>query len=92
MAATAANVSELTIEDSAKSLRWYEPAPGVYYGFCSTCGSTLFWRIDDRPELWSIAAGTLDSPTGLQTTTAWYVSEASDYHALDHTLEEHATE
>lgn len=62
------------------TLRWYEASPGVRYGFCGTCGSTLFWRADDHPGWTSVAAGTIDPPTGLLTSAAWWTADASDYH------------
>lgn len=37
----------------------------------------------------SIAVGTLDQPTGLRTTAAWWVSEAGDYHERQAGLTEH---
>lgn len=80
MAATAAAATELAVEGP---LRWYRATPAVHYGFCGECGSTLFWRSADNPETVSIAAGTLDPPTGLKTAAALFVSEASDYHRLD---------
>lgn len=79
MAATSADLTDLTVHDDA-TLRWFEASAGVFYGFCSTCGSTLFWRNDDEPERWSITAGTLDVPTGLDTTLSIWTAEASDYH------------
>lgn len=79
MAATSADLSDLVVE-STETLQWYEASSGVFYGFCSTCGSSLFWRNDDEPERWSIGAGTLDPPTGLETTIAIWTAEASDYH------------
>jgi len=79
MAATAVRPDQVTfLSDS--TLRWYDPVPTVHYGFCATCGSTLFWRADENAEKLCIAAGTLDQPTGLQTTKAWWVAEAGDYH------------
>ena len=58
--------------------RWF-PVPGAEYGFCRTCGASLFWRADAWPDVLSICAGTLDPPTGLHTVQAWWVSQASDY-------------
>lgn len=78
MAATAAHPSDVTIEGD--SLRWWEAAPGVEYGHCVNCGSSLFWRAAAHPDKLCIAAGTLDQPTGLRTTRAWYVAAAGDYH------------
>lgn len=81
MAATAADVEDLTV--SGNALRWYDATDTVQYGFCGECGSTLFWRAADRPDSVSIAAGTLDPPTGLKTTAALFTADASDYHRID---------
>lgn len=66
-----------------ETLRWYDATDEVQYGFCERCGSTLFWRASNRPDHISIAAGTLDPPTGLSTSTVLFVDSASDYHRLD---------
>ncbi|MBM6400755.1 GFA family protein [Phycicoccus sonneratiae] len=86
LAATSTADDDLAVSGD-EALRWWEAAPGVRYGFCATCGSTLFWRVDGSGRT-SLAAGTLDPPTGLRTTSAWYVADASDYHRLDDTLEQ----
>ena len=85
---TAVAISDLELV-AADSLSWYEPAPGVFYGFCRRCGSSLFFRTDVTPDRISVAAGSLDPPTGLETTEAWWVSEASDYHRLPEDLVQH---
>ncbi len=90
MAATASADGDLVVTGEG-ALQWWEAAAGVRYGFCRFCGSTLFWRADGADRT-SIAAGTIDPPTALTTTSAWYVADASDYHRLDHTLEERAAE
>jgi hypothetical protein len=87
MAATAAAAGDVRIDDVG-TLRWFEPAAGVFYGFCATCGSTLFWRTTARPDRLSIAAGSLDRPTGLRTTRAWWVAEAGDYYERPSNVEE----
>lgn len=80
MAATSAEISDITI--NGPTLQWYSATPDVGYGFCGECGSTMFWRSAKRPETISIAAGTLDPPTGLVTVSALFVDDASDYHTL----------
>lgn len=85
MAATAAPVGNLHFE-SDRTLTWYDSTQTVQYGFCRVCGSTLFWRASDKPAHVSIAAGTLDPPTGLRTTLAIFSDAASDYHRLDPTI------
>ena len=79
MAAAGSATADLVVEDPAGLLTWY-PVDGAAYAFCRRCGSSLFWRGTASPESTSICAGTLDPPTGLVTTEAWWTSEASDYH------------
>ena len=78
-AATAATTDALTITEDG-SLTWFSPADGVEYGFCSRCGSSLMWRVADRPELISVSAGCLDQPTGLTTVAQIWMAEHGDYH------------
>jgi hypothetical protein len=91
MAATAVDTAALTVSDSSGALRWFYPVPEAGYGYCSECGSSLFWKGDVPPDRISICAGVLDPPTGLRTVSAWWVSEASDYHDRP-PLPEHETE
>ena len=88
MAATSVPADRLHLL-SSETLSWYQPAEGVHYGFCRRCGSSLFWKTDAKSSSVSIAAGTLDQPTGLRTTTAWWVSDAADYHERQAGLTEH---
>ena len=62
-------------------LRWYASSAGVRRGFCGTCGASLFWESAAEPTV-SIAAGTLDEPTGLVTTGHIYVADAGDYYGI----------
>lgn len=87
MAATATEVENLHV--SGDTLRWYDVTDQVQYGFCGDCGSTLFWRTERRPDLVSIAAGTLTPPTGLRTVAAIYTNYASDYHTFDESIPSH---
>ena len=78
---TAAPKSSLRLTES-RGLKWYVSSPIARRGFCGECGGTLFW---ERPagDLVSIAAGTLDGPTGLKTTLQIYVDDAGDYYEVD---------
>jgi len=78
MAATEAARDDVTLERD-DTLTWFSRQPGVRYGFCRQCGSTLFWTADDRPGRLSISAGTLDQPTGLTTAGVLFRAEAADY-------------
>jgi hypothetical protein len=68
------------LEDS--ELRWYHPKDhndSALRGFCGVCGASLFWHMPDSATV-SIAAGTLDLPTGLRTIKEIYTEDASDYY------------
>lgn len=90
MAATAVHPDHVTIADDDASLVWYSPDPTVQYGFCGRCGSSLFWRAGAHPEKLCITAGSMDQPTGLRTTTAWWMAEHGDYHTPQPGLIEHS--
>ncbi len=87
MAATAAQPSQVTFTGAEPT--WFSPHETVEYGFCGRCGSSMFWRATNGRSHISIAAGTLDQPTGLRTTAAWWVVEAADYHERASGLVEH---
>jgi hypothetical protein len=88
---TSVGRGDLVIADES-AVRW-TPSPdsdaNARRGFCAECGSSLFWEAPGRPTV-SIAAGTLDQPTGLHTAGHIYVSQAADYYDLpDDGLERH---
>jgi len=77
---TAAPKSRLRLTES-RALAWYASSSVARRGFCRECGGSIFW---ERPagELVSIAAGTLDAPTGLHTTLQIFVEDAGDYYTI----------
>ena len=82
-ASTAARREDLVLLEQ-HGLRWIQSPRSdadARRGFCAECGSSLFWEAPDRPTV-SIAAGTLDGPTGLRSSAHWYVSQAGDYYEL----------
>jgi hypothetical protein len=64
------------------SLKWYVAVPGFRRGFCSECGSSLFFEEEDGQRV-SIAAGSLDEPQGLTIAAHLFASEAGDYYKID---------
>jgi hypothetical protein len=82
-ACTAAKREDLVLTEQ-RGLRWLDsPRSDAHArrGFCAECGSSLFWDAAGRATV-SIAAGTLDGPTGLRVAAHWYVSQAGDYYEL----------
>ena len=87
-ATTAVARHELMLIDE-RGLRWIRSPrsdAGARRGFCAECGSSLFWDAPDRDTI-SIAAGTLDQPTGLKTIAQIYTADAADYYEVDPDLE-----
>jgi hypothetical protein len=78
---------DLTVHETG-ALRWYE-ADGRARGFCSVCGASLFWRAAGRDSV-SIAAGTLDPPTGLRTVANIHTRDQGDYYVIEGDAERHA--
>ena len=91
MAASSASAEDVTVDSPDDLLTWYFPVPEAGYAFCSRCGSSLFWQSTANAGTLSICAGTMDPPTGLTTTEAWWTSQATDYHRRPD-LPEHSTE
>ncbi len=91
MAGTNTHRDDLSFNRGVDSVKWWTPdeEPAVAYGFCAHCGGSLFWRSSSKPGRYSIAAGALDPPTGLDTVHALFTAEASDYHRLDPDLPHH---
>ncbi|WP_423821983.1 GFA family protein [Salinisphaera sp. SPP-AMP-43] len=79
--ATHASKSALVIE-AGDMLSWWASSNFAERGFCSHCGSSLFYRRHETERI-SIAPGALDAPTGLATTQHICVAEAGDYYPLD---------
>ena len=68
-----------------RGLKWYRSSDIARRGFCRECGGTLFWESAARGYI-AIAAGTLDSPTGLKTVLQIHIDSAGDYYAIDPTV------
>jgi len=79
--------SDVVIEPDA-GLRWYE-ADDRARGFCGECGASMFWRRQGGPRV-SIAAGTLDQPTGLRTIAHIHTRDHADYYEIEDTVEQFA--
>ena len=75
---------ERLVLDESRGLRWIDsPASDAHArrGFCSECGSSLFWDPPDRDYV-AIAAGSLDGETGLRIAGHWYTSQKGDWYEL----------
>lgn len=76
---------QLALSDPEGLLRWFPGPQSVTAGergFCSRCGSSLFWRAPGQPTV-SVTAGTLDGETGLHTIQHIWDEQRADWEADD---------
>lgn len=69
------------IFESDETLAWYRSSSFAQRGFCSRCGSSLFWERIGGDDI-DILAGTLDQPTGLKMIDHIYVADKGDYYDI----------
>ena len=60
-----------------ETLKWYVAVPGFRRGFCSECGSNVFFKKEGGERV-SRARGSLDEPQGLKIAAHTFAREAGD--------------
>ncbi|PVA09771.1 aldehyde-activating protein [Pelagivirga sediminicola] len=68
---------------------WFEASDTAKRGFCSRCGSFLFWKAHDEDTI-SFALGALDGPTGLRLTRHIFCDDKGDYYQIEQGAAQHA--
>ena len=79
-ATTGVKTSGLEI-DGADTITWYQASPSAERGFCSVCGSTLFWKRSGE-DYSAILAASIDEPNGLELTKHIFVASKGDYYEI----------
>lgn len=79
--AAATQVAAINASIAGDTLVWFRSSEEAERGFCSVCGSSLFWRRIGNPYI-SIFAGSIDGATGLSTESQLYPETAGDYYDL----------
>jgi hypothetical protein len=70
-------------------ITWFQSSEKVRRGFCSICGSSLFF--DAIFKDWTaVAMGALDGPTGVKTHIHIFVSQKGDYYEIADGLPQNA--
>ena len=79
-AATAVPTQALNVIDTGE-LVWFQSSAVARRGFCRQCGSSLFYRHNDKSYT-AIGAGSLDQPSGLRLVEEVFTHEKGDYYDL----------
>jgi hypothetical protein len=75
--------------EGASNVTWYRGSDSARRGFCSICGSVLFWKHDDLDTI-SVMAGAFDTPSGLEADSHIFVADKGDYYDIDDGLPQFA--
>jgi len=67
--------------EGADNITWFCASPAAERGFCSTCGSHLFWRSLNDDQM-AILAASIDEPTGLKLASHIFVENKGDYYEI----------
>ena len=63
---------------------WYRSSEKVRRGFCSVCGSALFWNPSiEGYEFIGIAMGAFEPPTGVRLAKHIFVGDKGDYYEIE---------
>ena len=67
--------------EGQRNVAWFRSSEKVQRGFCSTCGSTLFF--DPFHKDWiGVSMGAFDSPTGTKLKIHNFVADKGDYYEI----------
>ncbi|MCP3977628.1 MAG: GFA family protein [bacterium] len=89
VAACRAETERLVIRDPEDSMGWHDLGY-ARYGFCRSCGSTLFYQASDKREITSVMVGTLNDASGLDLKEIWFADEAQPHNILDGGVPHHS--
>lgn len=87
-ASTDVPLSQVTIEGEDQ-VSWYQSSQKVRRGFCSTCGSFLFWQPIGQARI-AIAMGAFDEPTDAKLAMHIFTADKGDYYEIADGLPQNA--
>jgi hypothetical protein len=79
--------ASLTVSGADK-LTWFRSSERARRGFCSICGSFLFWDPIGKDSI-GIAMGAFDAPTGTRMGMHIFVEEKGDYYDIADGVPQH---
>ena len=66
---------------NSEGLGWFQTSPIARRGFCTNCGSSLFWE-PFKMDATGILVGSLDDSTSLKTIGHIFVNEKPDFYDI----------
>jgi hypothetical protein len=66
--------------DSDRALKWFRSSEYGERGFCSDCGSSLFWRAPGDGNDVAISVSTLDDGHGIEIMEHIWIDDKPDWY------------
>ena len=79
-AGTFAKTADVEIEGD-RNITWFRASPDAERGFCSVCGSHMFWK-QSNGDYMGILAASVDEPSGLTMARHIFVDNKGDYYDI----------
>lgn len=68
-----------------EQVTWYRASGYARRGFCSKCGSSLFWNahgLEDHKDRIAVSLGAIDAPTDIRLKEHIFVADKGDYYDI----------
>ena len=82
--------SDFALLAGAERIRAFRSSAKVTRTFCDTCGSTLQWITDDRPDALDVAIGTLDDDPGIRPSLHIFTASKAPWFEITDGLPQRA--
>ena len=64
-------------------LRWFRSSEQAERGFCTICGSSLFYRLRTHPDRWSVYSGALENiPANARVVSQFFTHEKPSAYTI----------
>lgn len=73
--------NEALVFDNDAGLRWYASSDWAQRGFCNTCGSSLFYKLNDCDGV-EVAPGAIEGGVGRKVSHHICVADRGDYYDI----------
>ena len=77
------DATRVQLDDAGLHLRWYASTPGAERGFCSHCGSMMFFRSERWPDELHIARALFAGPVDRAPQVHVFWNDHVEWVALD---------
>lgn len=85
-------IDKLSIDTGEEKVTWINSSAQARRGFCSVCGSSLFWHgvgMEDYKNRIAVAFGAIDNPSGAKLEHHIFMADKGDYYDIADGLPQH---